>query len=255
MSGKIALVMGGGAGTGRATALAFAREGARVAVADLNEKGALKTLGLIEAAGGNGIALQADMGKAADVRRVIDTVEQHFGALHWVSNNAARAPANKPLTEISEEEWDASHAVTLRGVWLAMKYELPLIERSGGGAIVNVASVAGIRGDAHQAAYAAAKGGVLALSKAAASEYARRGVRINTVCPGGINTKGMEFFLQSMPEMRQKTLDIHAMGRLAEPGEIADAVAFLCSERASFITGHDLVVDGGVLVRSNVIEV
>lgn len=255
MSDKVALVMGGGAGTGRATALAFAREGARVVVADINAKGAEKTRGLIEAAGGSAIALHADMASAADVRRVVDETRARFGALHMVSNNAARAPVNKPVAEISEAEWDDCMSVTLRGVWLSMKYQLPLIEASGGGAIVNVASVSGLRGDAHQAAYAAAKGGVLALTKAAASEYARRGVRVNTVCPGGINTRGMEFFLKSMPEMRQKTLDIHAMGRLAEPEEIAEAVVFLCSERASFITGHDLVVDGGVLVRSNVIEV
>jgi len=255
MADKVALVMGGGAGTGRATALAFAREGARVVVADINERGAQKTRGLIEAAGGSAIALQADMSSAADVERVVAETKAHYGALHMVSNNAARAPANKPVTEITESDWDDCMGVTLRGVWLSMKYQLPLIEASGGGAIVNVASVSGIRGDAHQAAYAAAKGGVLALTKAVASEYARRGVRINTVCPGGINTRGMDYFLKSMPEMRQKTLDVHAMGRLAEPAEIAEAVVFLCSDRASFITGHDLVVDGGVLVRSNVIDV
>lgn len=254
MSDRIALVMGGGAGTGRATALAFAREGARVVVADINEKGAQKTLGLVEAAGGNGIAIQADMSRAADIRAVIAATRDAFGALHWVSNNAARAPDNKLVTELTEDEWDSCMSVTLRGVWLCMKYQLPLIEASGGGAIVNVASLSGMRGDAHQSAYAAAKGGVLALSKSVASEYARRGVRVNTVCPGGINSKGMDFFLKSMPELREKTLNIHAMGRLAEPQEIADAVVYLCSDRASFITGHDLVVDGGVLVRSNVID-
>ena len=135
-----------------------------------------------------------------------------------------------------------------------MKYQLPLIEASGGGAIVNIASVSGMRGEAHQSAYATAKGGVLTLSKAAAVEYARRGVRVNTICPGGINTGGMQFYLENMPEMREKVLNVHAMGRLAEPEEIADAVVFLCSDNASFITGHDLVVDGGALIRSNVIE-
>jgi NAD(P)-dependent dehydrogenase (short-subunit alcohol dehydrogenase family) len=254
MSDRVALVMGGGAGTGRATALAFAREGARVVVADINEKGAQKTLGLIEAAGGSGIAIRADMARADDIQAVIAATRETYGALHMVSNNAALAPDNKPVTEISEEEWDRCMGVTLRGVWLSMKYQLPLIEASGGGAIVNVASLAGVRGDPHQAAYAAAKGGVLALSKSVATEFARRGVRVNTVCPGGINSKGMDFFLKSMPELRQKTMDIHAMGRLAEPEEIADAVVYLCSPRASFITGHDLVVDGGVMVRSNVIE-
>ena len=146
--------------------------------------------------------------------------------------------------------------VTLKGVWLSMKYQLPLIEASGGGAIVNIASVAGMRGDPFQAAYAAAKGGVINLSKTAATEYAKRGVRVNTVCPGGINSGGMEFYLQQMPtDMRDKVLNTHAMGRMAEPEEIADAAVYLCSEQASFITGHDLVVDGGILVRSNVMEI
>jgi len=254
MKGKVALVMGGGAGTGRATALAFAREGARVVVADINETLAQKTVGLIEAAGGEALAIRADMAQAADIQAVMEAARATWGGLHMVSNNAAAAPPNKPLAGITEEEWDRCMSVTLRGVWLCLKYELPLIEASGGGAIVNVASLSGLRGDPHQGAYAAAKGGVLALSKTAATEYARRGVRVNTVCPGGINTRGMEFYLQGMPELRQKTMDIHAMGRLAEPSEIADAVVYLCSDRASFITGHDLVVDGGVLVRSNVID-
>jgi NAD(P)-dependent dehydrogenase (short-subunit alcohol dehydrogenase family) len=130
-----------------------------------------------------------------------------------------------------------------------------LIEASGGGAIVNIASVSGIRGEAFQSAYAAAKGGVITLTKAVAVEYAKRGVRVNTVCPGGIETGGMKYYLQKMPELREKVENSHAMGRLAQPEEIADAVVYLCSDKASFITGHDLVVDGGVLVRSNVIDI
>ena len=254
MKDRVALVMGGGAGTGRATALAFAREGARVVVADIDEALAQKTAGLIAAAGGEALPIRADMAQDADIAAVMAAARSRFGGLHMASNNAAAAAPNKPLTQISEEEWDRCMSVTLRGVWLCLKHELPLIEASGGGAIVNVASLSGMRGDAHQGAYAAAKGGVLALTKTAATEYARRGVRVNTVCPGGIATKGMEFYLRGMPELRRKTLDIHAMGRLAEPAEIADAVVWLCSDRASFVTGHDLVVDGGVLVRSNVID-
>lgn len=254
MTRKVALVMGGGAGTGRATALAFARAGADVVVADLNESGARKTLAQVEAEGGRGLAMLADMASAADIQAVVAATRDVFGGLHWVSNNAARGAPNAPLTDISEEQWDACMAVTLRGVWLCMKYQLPLIEASGGGAIVNIASVSGIRGEPLQSAYAAAKGGVLTLSRSAATEYARRGVRVNTVCPGGIRTKGIEFYLQSMPSLRQKVLDVAAMGRLAEPEEVADAVVFLCSDQARFITGHDLVVDGGTLVRSNVID-
>ena len=254
MKEKVALVMGGGAGTGRATVLAFANEGASVVIADVNEKGGRETLAQVEAKGGRGLFITADMSKATDVQAVIEQTQSTFGGLHMVSNNAALGAPNKFVTDLTEEEWDRCMAVTLRGVWLCMKHQLPLIEASGGGAIVNVASVSGMRGDAFQSAYSAAKGGVISLSKTVAVEYARRGIRVNTVCPGGINSGGMKFYLKKMPEMHEKVLNAHAMGRLAEPGEVADAVVYLCSERASFITGHDLVVDGGLLVRSNVIE-
>jgi NAD(P)-dependent dehydrogenase (short-subunit alcohol dehydrogenase family) len=256
MTDKVALVMGGGAGTGRATVLAFGRAGYRVAIADINVEGGQKSLQELEAAGGTGFFQQADMGQAADIEAMVESIRATYGAVHAVSNNGALATRNLPITEISEGAWDRCMNVTLKGVWLCMKYQLPLIEQSGGGAVVNIASVAGMRGDPFQSAYAAAKAGVINLSKTAAAEYAKRGVRINTVCPGGINSGGMEFYLQQMPaEMRDKVLNTHAMGRLAEPEEIADAVVYLCSEQASFVTGHDLVVDGGILVRSNVMEI
>lgn len=255
MNKKIALVMGGGAGTGRATVLAFGQAGYNVAIADINEKGGQESLQQLRNAGGEGFFQFADMAKAGDSQSMVDHISQQYGALHAVSNNAAAAAPNLPLVDISEAQWDHTHNVTLKGVWLAMKAQLPLIEASGGGAIVNIASVSGIRGEAHQGAYAAAKGGLINLSKTAAVEYAKRGIRINTVCPGGINTGGMAFYLDKMPtEMRDKVLNSHAMGRLAEPEEIADAVIYLCSDQSSFITGHDMVVDGGVLVRSNVMD-
>jgi NAD(P)-dependent dehydrogenase (short-subunit alcohol dehydrogenase family) len=246
--------MGGGAGTGRATVMAFGAAGYSVVIADINEEGGRESLELLQSAGGEGVFAGADMGRGEDIRRVVDLAREHYGGLHAVSNNAALGTPNKPITEIAEEEWDRCMGVTLKGVWLCLKHQLPLVEASGGGAIVNIASVSGLRGEAYQSAYAAAKGGVITLSKAAAVEYAKRGVRVNTICPGGINTGGMRMYLQHMPEMRDKVMDVHAMGRLAEPEEIADAVVFLCSGQASFITGHDLVVDGGALVRSNVLE-
>ena len=254
MNNPIALVMGGGAGTGRATALAFAAEGAKVAVADVNRAGGDETVELIRQQGGDGLFLHCDMADGDAIIAAHQGLMDHYGALHWVSNNAALAAPNKPITELSDEEWDRCMTVTQKGVWRCMKQQLPLIEASGGGAIVNIASVSGLRGEVFQAAYASAKGGVITLSKSVAAEYARRGVRVNTVCPGGINTGGMQFYLAKMPELKDKTLNAHAMGRLAEPQEIADAVVYLCSDKASFITGHDLVVDGGVMVRSNVIE-
>ena len=254
MKSKIALVMGGGAGTGRATALAFGAAGYQVVIADIDAEGARESLQQLQEAGGGGIFLQADMGSAADVENVMTSIRDHYGALHAVSNNAARGTPNKPVTDLTETEWDQCMGVTLKGVWQSMKHQLPLIEASGGGAIVNIASVSGMRGEAHQSAYAAAKGGVRALTKAVAAEYGKRGIRVNTVCPGGINTGGMQFYLEKMPEMLEKVKNVHAMGRLAEAEEIADAVVFLCSPQASFITGHDLVVDGGSLVRSNVLD-
>jgi NAD(P)-dependent dehydrogenase (short-subunit alcohol dehydrogenase family) len=247
--------MGAGAGTGRATALAFSNEGAKVVVVDINEDAGNATLDIIKQKGGDGFFIAANMGSSTDIKNVINAIKDNYGALHVVSNNAAAAAPNKPVTELTEEEWDRCMSVTLKGVWMCMKEQLPLIEASGGGAIVNIASVSGIRGEAFQSAYAAAKGGVITLTKAVAAEYAKRGVRVNTVCPGGINTGGMQFYLEKMPELKEKTLNAHAMGRLAEPEEIADAVVYLCSDRASFITGHDLVVDGGIMVRSNVIDV
>lgn len=254
MNNPIALVMGGGAGTGRATALAFAAQGAKVAVADVNRVGGEETVELIREQGGDGLFLPCDMADGDAIIAAHQALMDHYGGLHWVSNNAALAAPNKPITELSDEEWDRCMTVTQKGVWRCMKQQLPLIEASGGGAIVNIASVSGLRGEVFQAAYASAKGGVITLSKAVAAEYAKRGVRVNTVCPGGINTGGMQFYLKKMPELKEKTLNAHAMGRLAEPQEIADAVVYLCSDKASFITGHDLVVDGGVMVRSNVIE-
>jgi NAD(P)-dependent dehydrogenase (short-subunit alcohol dehydrogenase family) len=255
MSKKVALVMGGAHGTGRAISRAFDREGASVVVADIDETAGRETVALIQGQGGKSVFVKANMARAEDVQAAVAAAKEHYGALTMVCNNAAMGAPARSITEITEEEWDRCMAVTLRGVWLCMKHQLPLIEASGGGAIVNVASVSGIRGEVFLAAYAAAKGGVISLSKSAAVEYARRGVRVNTVCPGGIDSGGMGLYLKNMPEdMREKTFNAHAMGRLAKPEEIADAVAYLCSDRASFITGHDLVVDGGVLVRSNVVE-
>lgn len=255
MKGKVALVMGGGAGTGRATVLAFGAAGARVVIADINTAGGEKSLAQLQQAGGEGIFVQANMASADDIARVMATIRDTYGALHAVSNNGARGTDNLPFTEITETDWNNCMDVTLKGVWLCMQAQLPLLEASGGGALVNVASLSGIKGEPLQSVYAAAKAGVINLSKSAATEYAKRGVRVNTVCPGGIRSGGMEFYLDKMPEMKEKVLGVHAMGRLAEPEEIADAVVYLCSDQASFITGHDLVVDGGAQIRSNVVDI
>lgn len=240
---------GAGAGIGRATALGFAREGAAVAVADVDERGGAETVRLVEAAGGRARFVRADVSDEAQVEAMVRTTVDAFGALHCASNNAARGAGFRPLTEIRREDWDRALGVTLTGVWLCMKHEIPALLASGGGAIVNIASVSGMRGEATQAAYSAAKGGVLALTKTAAAEWARSGVRVNAVCPGGIETPAIQAYFEHAPGIREATVAVHAMRRLGRPEEIADAVAWLCSERASFVTGHALVADGGVLVN------
>ena len=249
LDGKVGLVTGAGAGIGRATALAFAREGARVAVADVDEQGGAETVRRVEAAGGRAIFVRADVSDEAEVAALVRATRQAFGGLHCASNNAARGAGFRMLTEVAREDWDRALAVTLTGVWLCLKHEIPALLASGGGAIVNVASVSGMRGEATQAAYSAAKGGVLALTKSAAAEWAQRGVRVNAICPGGIRTDAIESYFEHAPGIREATIAVHAMRRLGEPAEIADAIAWLCSDRASFVTGHALVADGGVLVN------
>jgi len=249
LDGKVALVTGAGAGIGRATALAFAREGARVTVADVDERGGAETVRLIESAGGRALFARADVSDEAEVAAMVRATLEAFGALHCASNNAARGAGFRVLTELRREDWDRALAVTLTGVWLCLKHEIPALLASGGGAIVNVASVSGLRGEATQAAYSAAKGGVLALTKSAAAEWAQRGIRVNAICPGGIRTEAIEAYFEHAPGVREATVAVHAMRRLGEPAEIADAIVWLCSERASFVTGHAMVVDGGVLVN------
>jgi NAD(P)-dependent dehydrogenase (short-subunit alcohol dehydrogenase family) len=249
LEGRVGLVTGAGSGIGRSTALAFAREGAAVVVADWNLEGATETTAMIQSEGFPVLCVEADVSDEASVSAMVRKSVEHFGALHCASNNAALGAGFRALHELDREHWDRCLGVTLTGVWLCMKYEIPAMLEAGGGAIVNISSLSGIQGEAHQAAYAAAKGGVIALTKTAAAETAQQDIRVNAVAPGGIETPAIATYFERVPEIREATVATHAMRRLGKPEEIADAVVYLCSDRSSFMTGHVMAVDGGVQVN------
>jgi len=247
LDGKSALITGGGGGIGRATALAFAREGARVAVADVVEEVARETVAQVNAAGGQAISLSGDVSRDADVRAMIDAVVGTYGRLDCAFNNAGIAGWHvdailKKTAEWSEEAFDRMIAVNLKGVWLCMRHELPQMQAQGSGAIVNTGSIAGLVGLPNSSAYVAAKHGVIGLTKTAALEYAESNIRVNAVCPGYIKTPMTE------PSMRLRGEAILAqtpLKRMGSPEEIAEMVVWLCSERASYVSGAAYNVDGG----------
>jgi NAD(P)-dependent dehydrogenase (short-subunit alcohol dehydrogenase family) len=253
LEGKVGLVTGGGSGIGRATAVMFAEEGARVTVADCNAEAGRETVATIEATGGEALFVEMDVARAGDVEAMVTATVEAFGGLHCASNNAAGGAGFKPVPEIDETGWHRTLDVTLTGVWLCMKYEIPAMLANGGGSIVNVGSVSGMRGEAFLAAYSAAKGGLIALSKTGAAEYAQSGIRVNVVCPGGVRTPALEGYFRAMPGAEEASIRTHAMRRMGEPEEIANVVTFLCSDRSSFVTGHVMVADGGVLVNPHTI--
>ena len=247
-AGKVAFVTGAGSGIGRATALAFAREGASVAVADISEQGGWETARLIEKRGGRALAVRCDVTWAEDVKAALDKTVEAYGRLDFAFNNAGVEQRNAAVAEFEEEEWDRILDTNLRGVFLCMKYEIPLMLKQGGGAIVNTSSGAGVKGFPMGAAYVAAKHGVIGLSRAAALDYAQANIRVNAVCPGIIDTQMMDRVTGDTQEGRQRVISQEPIGRMGKPEEIAAAVLWLCSEAASFVVGHAMVVDGGQTV-------
>ena len=248
LDGKVALVTGGGNGIGREASLAFAREGARVAVADYEATAARETVGLINEAGGQAISLSGDVTDAAQVQAMLDGAIAAYGRLYCAFNNAGIAghqvDATGQLThEWSEKSFDRMIEVNLKGVWLCMKHEIPLLRAAGGGAIVNTASVAGLIGLRSSSAYVAAKHGVIGLTKTAAVEYAEENIRVNAVCPGYISTR---MTAPSRSTRGEAIIARTPMRRYGEPREIAEMVVWLCSSRASYVTGAAYEVDGGL---------
>lgn len=246
--GKVALVTGAANGIGRAAALAFARSGASVAVADVSERGNQETARMIREVGGRVLVVKCDVTRTDDVRRALDAIVEQFGRLDFAFNNAGVEYKPTPLAEIGEEEWARIIDVDLRGVFLCMKYEIPLILKQGGGAIVNTSSGAGVRGFKGGTAYVAAKHGVIGITRAAALDYAQSNIRINAVCPGIIDTPMMERFSGGTPQGRQAVIAQEPVGRMGMPEEIAAAVVWLCSDEAHFVVGHAMVIDGGQTV-------
>lgn len=246
--GKVAFVTGGGTGIGRAAALAFAREGANVVVADVSEEGNQETARMIEDAGTQALALRCDVARAEEVKAALDKTADAFGRLDFAFNNAGVEQPIRQAADIAEEEWNRIINIDLRGVFLCMKYEIPLMLKQGAGVIVNTSSGAGVKGIAGQAAYCAAKFGLIGLTKAAALDYAKSNVRINAVCPGIIQTPMMDRFSGGTPEGRARVIAQEPVGRMGKPEEIAAAVVWLCSDAAAFVVGHAMVIDGGQTV-------
>jgi NAD(P)-dependent dehydrogenase (short-subunit alcohol dehydrogenase family) len=247
-AGKIAFVTGAGSGIGRATALAFARGGASVVVAGISEADDQETERMIEEIGGRALAVHCDVRRDEEVRRALEQTAETFGGLDIAFKNAGVEQPQTPTADISEEEWSRIIDTDLRGVFLCMKHEIPLMLRRGGGAIVNTSSGAGVIGIAGQAAYCAAKWGLIGLSKATALDYAGEQIRVNVVAPGFIDTPMMERFTGGTDEGREAVIAQEPVGRAGRPEEIAAAVLYLCSDEASFTTGAVLVVDGGQTV-------
>jgi NAD(P)-dependent dehydrogenase (short-subunit alcohol dehydrogenase family) len=248
LAGKVAFVTGAANGIGRAAALTFAREGASVVAADVSEQGNQETARMVEELGERALAVRCDVTQAGDVKAALDKAVEAFGRLDIAFNNAGTEQPVTATADLTEDEWDRVVSINLRSVFLCMKHQIPLMLEHGGGSIVNTSSGAGVKGFAGQAAYSAAKHGVIGLTKAAALDYAKFNIRVNAVCPGIIDTPMMQRFTEGTPEGRERVIAQEPVGRMGTPEEIAEAVLWLCSDTAGFVIGHALVIDGGQTV-------
>ena len=242
---RIVLVTGAASGVGRASALAFAREGAKVVIADINDKGGEETLKAIRSSGGEALWIRTDVSKAGDVEELIKKIIDTYGRLDCAHNNAGIEGATLLTGDYTEEKWDRVINVNQKGVWLCMKHEIGRMLNQRRGVIVNTSSGAGIKGFPYHAAYCASKHAIIGLTKTAALEYAKKGIRVNAVCPGFIRVGLTEEAIAADPALEGKFKAQIPVGRFGEGEEVAQAVVWLCSDAASFVTGQTLVIDGG----------
>jgi NAD(P)-dependent dehydrogenase (short-subunit alcohol dehydrogenase family) len=246
---KVAIVTGGSSGIGRATAVALAKERIKVTVAARRAKEGEATVRQVKEAGSDGIFVKTDVANEDDVRSLVERSVKTYGKLDYAFNNAAIPEMPTSLIEQTSNAFDQIMNVNVKGVWLCMKYEIPEMIRTGGGAIVNMSSVAGVMGFPQNPIYIASKHAVLGLTKSAALEYAKSGIRINAVAPGGVETDMAKRVVGDDHKLLETVTSMHPIGRIADPEEIANAVVWLLSDKASFVLGHTLLVDGGIVSR------
>lgn len=247
LEGKVTLITGGNSGIGEATARLFAAEGAKVVISARRVEEGEQVVSEIVAAGGDAIFVRADVSKAADVKALIEKTVEHYGTVDCLFNNAGISGSpGMPAADLAEEEWDQVININLKGVWLGMKYAIPVMLKNGGGNIVNMSSIYGIISAHFQMpAYTASKHGVIGLTKSAARDYATDNIRVNTICPAYVSTPMVNAAVEASPELGDQLLGLHPIGRLGTVEEIAEAVLWLSCDKSSFVTGHSLVADGG----------
>jgi NAD(P)-dependent dehydrogenase (short-subunit alcohol dehydrogenase family) len=254
LEGKVGLVTGAAQGLGRAVAELAVREGSRVVLADVQRERGQAAADEIAARGGEALFVETDVSDAAQVAALVERAVERFGRLDWACNNAVGGTGDfGPLDQIDEQSWNRTVDVCLKGVFLGLKYQIPALLAGGGGSIVNITTAGIFKGEAMLAAYVAAKGGVHTLTLAAAAEYSARGVRVNSVAPGGFETPAIARYFAKYPAFKERTVATHAMRRLGRPEEIAEPVVWLASDRASFVTGTCISCDGGALVSSHLL--
>jgi NAD(P)-dependent dehydrogenase (short-subunit alcohol dehydrogenase family) len=254
LEGKVGLITGGAQGLGRAAARLAAREGSRLIIADIQEGKGEETAEFVRREGGEARFVRTDVADAAQVEAMVAAALDGWGRLDWACNNAVGGSSRfGPLHEISDEVWSNTLDVCLKGVFYCMKYEIAAMLEAGGGSIVNIVTASIFKGEPMLGAYVAAKGGVDTLTKTGAAEYSARGIRVNSVAPGGFETPAIEGYFRQFPEIKERTIATHAMRRLGKPEEVAEPVVWLASDRASFVTGTCVACDGGVLVNSHML--